>query len=159
LTAGGRTGRFAATPCRGLPSQLWLLDSGVVPGDGKPTSVHRNHARGGCWEIESCSGSTVNCNWGCMQTETNASVCAKNACACHGTWQFKPGGTIQALSGTCLEVSGGAGSTVTNAACTGKASQKWLLKAAGTGYDGRKAWAVTHETGVGEALCVDVDAK
>jgi hypothetical protein len=92
---GGRTGKFAATPCKGLPSQLWLLDKGVTPGDGTPTSVQRNHAKGGCIEIESCSGNTVNCNWGCMKTETNASVCAKNTCACHGTWQFKADGTVE----------------------------------------------------------------
>ena len=34
-----------------------------------------------------------------------------------------------------------------------------LAKAAGTGFDGRKAWTVTQETGTGVALCVDVDAK
>ena len=56
-------------------------------------------------------------------------------------------------------MSGGAGSAVTNVACTGKANQKWLAKAAGTGFDGRKAWTVTQETGAGVALCIDVDAK
>ena len=117
--------------------------------------MQRNHKSGGCWEIESCSGDTVNCNWGCMKTETNASTCAKDPCACHGTWQFKADGTVEALVGTCLEVSSGAGSTVTNIACTGKANQKWLLKASGTGFDGRKAWTVTQETGTGVALCVD----
>ena len=182
---GGRTGRFAATPCKGLPSQRWLLDKNVTPGDGTPTSVQRDHAKGGCIEIESCSGDTVNCNWGCMATEANASVCKNNPCACHGTWQFKAGGTIevskkqrsifcckndvvlkighhqlrQGLAGTCLEVSSGAGSAVTNAPCTGKANQKWTSKAAGMGFDGRKAWALTQETSSGVALCIDVDGK
>jgi hypothetical protein len=41
----------------------------------------------------------------------------------------------------------------------GKANQKWLLKAAGTGFDGRMAWTISSETTAGQALCVDVDAK
>ena len=66
---------------------------------------------------------------------------------------------MQALAGTCLEVSNGAGSAVTNTRCTGKTNQKWLPKHAGTGFDGRMAWALTQETGSGVALCIDVDAQ
>ena len=158
---GGRTGRFAATPCQGLQSQLWLLDAGVAPGDGAPTSVQRDHAQGGCWEIESCAGSTVNCNWGCMPLPKNTSRghCAASPCDCHGGWSTLADGSIRALSGTCLEVTGGDGSAVVNAACTGKANQKFLFKDGGVGFDGRKAWAVAQETPGGQALCIDVDAK
>lgn len=156
---GGRTGRFAATPCSGHPSQLWLLDAGVTPGGVKPTSVKRNHRQGGCWEVETCGGSTVNTNWGCMAlpNDTSAAHCSKDPCACHGGWVFQTDGVVASLLGTCLEVSAGINSTVVAVACSGKAKQKWLLKAAGTGFDGRPAWTVTQDI-AGVAVCIDVDA-
>lgn len=156
---GGRTGKFAATPCSGLPSQLWELTSGVVPGDGKPTSVQMDHAAGGCWEVEGCSGETVNCNWGCKPLPKDTAQCAKSPCDCNGAWTTNKDGTISSLVGdSCIEVTAGANSAVIAAKCTGSVSQKFLFKPAGAGVGGRQAWTVTQDA-AGVALCIDVDGK
>ena len=156
---GGRTGRFAATPCKGLPSQLWELDADVVPGDGKPTSVQMNHDQGGCWEVEGCSGTTVNCNWGCKPLPHDKAQCVKSPCDCNGAWTTNKDGSISNIMGdSCVEVTGGANSDVIATKCTGTANQKFLFKAAGAGVDGRQAWTVTQDV-AGLALCIDVDAK
>ena len=92
-----------------------------------------------------------------LPSNTSAAHCAKDPCGCHGGWIFQGNGEVASLLGTCLEISAGVNSTVSAVDCTGKANQKWFLKAAGTGFDGRPAWTVTQDIG-GVTVCVDVDA-
>eukprot|EP00038_Savillea_parva_P009887 m.186474 g.186474 ORF g.186474 m.186474 type:complete len:922 (+) comp16782_c0_seq1:76-2841(+) len=141
-------GAFSAKPCDpSAPSQQWVLSNGVTPGDGRVTNVKLATAVA-CWEITACAegdGASVGCGYGCKPIPTS---CASH-CDCNGAWSTNPNGTITSvMDGKCLQVSGGAGSAVNVATCTGKANQ--VFKFVPSGVKVNNTYAVQQGT-----LCVD----
>ena len=147
-------GAFTAQPCKpGAASQEWLLSPGVTPGDSKVTNVKMAAAHGGgCWEIEACAtgeNAAVNCNWGCKPLPKSC----QQACDCNGAWSVNQNGTITSvMDGKCLQVSGGKGSAVNVATCTGKANQRFVFKPSGVAVN---ATFTVQQAG----LCVDQAAR
>lgn len=61
-------GNIALAACSGAPSQLWNLtgDPAVV------TDVQSMTGSGGCWEINSCGGSSIDTDYGCKKLPTGS---------------------------------------------------------------------------------------
>ena len=135
---GPPRGQFTTQLCRqDAAGQSWELSPGVVPGDEKITNVRLHpltaggcaHNECGCWEIEACAtgdGARVSCNWGCKAALPSN---CKSDCDCNGAWSLNGNGTITSMmDGKCLQVSGGKGSAVDVAKCTGDPAspRHWL---------------------------------
>ena len=126
----GTSAGTVASPCKsGEVTQMWTLSPGVKPGDSQVTNVKMDAQRGGCWEITGCSsgqGADVGCGYGCKSLPKSC----KSKCDCNGAWSFNSNGSITSvMDGHCLQVSGGKGSAVNVAKCTGGANQRFEVVA------------------------------
>ena len=132
MTSPQNSGTLLLTACDGSDSQQWSFTRD--PTDGNATTI-RSHASQGCWEVNGCSGTTVDTNFGCKKMPKHVPCPAGHACDCNMAFTFLSNGSIvsaipDASTGQnqCIRVSEQDESTIKLGPCTGSKREVFAIK-------------------------------
>ena len=137
------SGRIALAKCNSTStSQRWNLTGSMGAFSPTVATSIESVKDKGCWEINSCSGSTVDTNYGCKKLPANGTLPCQGCC--NMAWRFsefplRNGTIVSGMAGAdgklsqCIQVDAKDMSSVVLGTCTGGLHERWVARANGDG--------------------------